>query len=104
MRTPRTKKVRLVLAALLCLSPAVAALSPGVAHAVGTGSALYSPNLGANPNEDASYPRVIRLAHSGASNGTLLATFSHSGNGSAKASFPIYRSTDGGQTWTGSPI
>lgn len=68
-----------------------------------SGSVLYSPNIGLNPNEDASYPRVIRLAHSGTANGTLLATFSHSGDGNAP-SFPIYRSTDGGATWSSSPI
>ena len=68
-----------------------------------TGNVLYSPNISANPNEDASYPRVIRLAHSGAANGTLLAAFSHSGDGN-RASFPIYQSTDGGGTWSSSPI
>jgi hypothetical protein len=68
-----------------------------------SGSVLYTPNISLNPNEDASYPRVIRLAHSGSANGTLLATFSHSGDGSA-ASFPIYKSTDGGATWSSSPI
>jgi hypothetical protein len=67
------------------------------------GSILYSPNLSVNPNEDASYPRVIRLSNSGSSNGTLLATFSHSGNGQP-ASFPVYQSTNGGQTWSASPI
>lgn len=58
-----------------------------------TSAALYTPNISANPNEDASYPRVIRLQNSGSSNGTLLSTFSHSGFGSSRANFPIYRST-----------
>jgi hypothetical protein len=57
-----------------------------------------------NPNEDASYPRVIRLQPSGSANGTLLATFSHSGYNNQPSSFPIYQSTDGGQTWSSSPI
>jgi len=69
-----------------------------------TSAALYTPNISANPNEDASYPRVIRLQNSGSSNGTLLSTFSHSGFGSSRANFPIYRSTDNGQTWSSSPI
>jgi hypothetical protein len=34
----------------------------------------------------------------------MLATFSHSGNGTAKASFPVYRSTNGGVSWTASAI
>jgi hypothetical protein len=79
-------------------------LTGGPAAAIGTTGVLYAPNTSANPNEDASYPRVIRLEHSGSANGTLLATFSHSGAGSARASFPIYRSTNGGASWTSSPI
>lgn len=47
---------------------------------------------------------MIRLEHSGSANGTLLATFSHSGTGVAKANFPVYRSTDNGVTWTSAPI
>ncbi|MET8810126.1 ricin-type beta-trefoil lectin domain protein [Streptomyces sp. NPDC004546] len=80
------------------------ALAVGTASAAPTTGVLYSPDISANPNEDASYPRVIRLEHSGGANGTLLATFSHSGVGTQKASFPIYRSTDGGQHWSASPI
>ena len=59
-----------------------------------SGSVLYSPNIGLNPNEDANYPRVIRLAHSGAAKGTLLATFSHSGDGTPAPSFPIAETID----------
>lgn len=73
------------------------------ADAATTGT-LYAPNIAANPSEDASYPRVIRLAHSGSANGTLLATFAHSGITGTKANFPIYRSTDNGNSWTASPI
>ncbi|MEU6173646.1 ricin-type beta-trefoil lectin domain protein [Streptantibioticus parmotrematis] len=88
------------------LAMVVAGFTTGAqtAAAAPTTGVLYSPNTTANPNEDASYPRVIRLAHSGSANGQLLATFSHSGVGSSKASFPIYRSTDGGATWSSSPI
>ncbi|MBY8886086.1 ricin-type beta-trefoil lectin domain protein [Streptomyces sp. PTM05] len=88
------------------LAMVVAGFTTGAqtAAAAPTTGVLYSPNTTANPNEDASYPRVIRLAHSGSANGQLLATFSHSGVGSNKASFPVYRSTDGGTTWSSSPI
>lgn len=79
-------------------------LMPGAAQAATTASGvLYAPNTAAHPSEDASYPRVIRLDHSGTSNGTMLSTFSHSGDGT-KASFPIYRSTNGGTSWSSSPI
>ncbi len=68
-----------------------------------TGNVLYSPNVTLYPNEDASYPRVIRLAHSGSANGTVLSTFSHSGTGQP-SNFPVYQSNDGGTTWSTSPI
>ncbi|MDY7526363.1 MULTISPECIES: ricin-type beta-trefoil lectin domain protein [unclassified Cryobacterium] len=81
------------------------ALGGGAAFAATTSSGtLYTPNSSANPSEDASYPRVIRLAHSGSSNGTMIATFAHSGAGTTKANFPLYRSTNNGVSWTASPI
>ncbi len=43
----------------------------------------------------AGYPRVIRLAHAGADNGTLLVAA-----GSAKDGLTLARSTDGGKTWS----
>lgn len=89
-------------ALLLGLCMALLLRPSGSVHAAA--QVLYSPNLGQNPNEDASYPRVIRLTHSGSANGTLLATFSHSNYNNQPASFPIYQSTDGGQTWSSSPI
>lgn len=88
----------------ICLLVVFIAIPQSTIHArAASGSVLYSPNISLNPSEDASYPRVFRLQHSGTANGTLLATFSHSGDGSAP-SFPIYRSTDGGATWSSSPI
>jgi hypothetical protein len=89
---------------VLGLTGLQAALAAAPASADATTGALYTPNTSTNPSEDASYPRVIRLEHSGSANGDLLATFAHSGVGSTKANFPIYRSTDNGQTWTSSPI
>ena len=41
----------------------------------------------------ASYPRVVQLQHFAAGKGHLIATFVRRGG------FPIYRSTDQGQTW-----
>jgi hypothetical protein len=96
--------MRLLGRLVICLLFGLAAIPQSTIHGhAATGNVLYSPNIGLNPSEDASYPRVIRLQHSGAANGTLLATFSHSGDGSAP-SFPIYRSSDGGATWSSSPI
>jgi len=93
-----------LLAALVAsLIAAGMAVGAAPAHAA-AGAALYTPNTSANPSEDASYPRVVRLSASGSSNGTLLATFAHSGVNGVKANFPVYRSTDDGRTWTSSPI
>lgn len=103
-RTPRWLSRSGAFLATIALAVSGLAIAGGSASAAATTGTLYTPNISANPNEDASYPRVIRLEHSGSSNGTLLATFSHSGAGSAKADFPVYRSTDGGATWTASPI
>lgn len=94
-----------VVGAALLLAIGGALLAPGTAKAATTSSGvLYAPSTASGSTEDASYPRVIRLAHSGSANGTMLATFSHSGTGVTKANFPIYRSTDGGVTWSSSPI
>ena len=41
----------------------------------------------------ASYPRVVELQHYAAGKGQLIATFVRRGG------FPIYRSTDRGETW-----
>jgi hypothetical protein len=65
---------------------------------------LFAPDLRAHPQEEAGYPRVIRLEHAGAANGTLLATFAHAGGEPAKASLPIYESTDRGLTWNSQPV
>lgn len=96
------KPLMLVVVAALFIAGALAFLAPTTARAA-TGGVLYSPNLSTYPNADASYPRVIRLEANGSANGTLLATFSRSGHG-GPSDFPIYRSLDGGVTWSTSPI
>ncbi|GAA5434576.1 sialidase family protein [Haloarcula japonica] len=64
---------------------------------------LYSPPEG-EPTPGSMYPRVTRLEH-GSSDGTqgpLLATFEFypSMSGGSVPYFPVYRSTDGGRTWS----
>jgi hypothetical protein len=88
----------------LALTGAQVVVTASSASAAATTGTLYVPNTTANASEDASYPRVIRLAHSSTENGDLLATFSHSGVTGVKADFPIYKSADNGKTWTSSPI
>lgn len=61
---------------------------------------IYTPDVAKHAREDASYPRIIRLEHAGEENGTLLATFSHGGDG-RPAFFPIYESRNNGWSWSG---
>ncbi|MGW2525327.1 RICIN domain-containing protein [Streptomyces sp. NPDC001617] len=58
---------------------------------------MYTPPSNA-PAPGSLYPRAIRLEHSGSSNGTMLATFEQSSSGMPV--FPIYRSTNNGNSWT----
>ncbi|MBI5160505.1 MAG: ricin-type beta-trefoil lectin domain protein [Micrococcales bacterium] len=63
------------------------------------GSVLYSPNLATVPNGTAGYPRATRLDFDGSPDQTMLATFAKAGQGTP-GTLPIYRSTDGGTSWT----
>jgi hypothetical protein len=83
---------------------ATAWLTGAADSSVRGGKVLYSPDLKSHPSEEAGYPRLIRLAHGGQFKGTLLATFAHAGGAELKASLPIYRSTDNGNSWSPSPI
>ncbi|MEU1513294.1 RICIN domain-containing protein [Streptomyces sp. NPDC005811] len=68
------------------------------AHALARPSqTMYTPPSG-SPAPGSLYPRAIRLEHSGSSSGTLLATFEQYTSG--RPVFPIYRSTDNGNSWT----
>src|SRR3954464_14203858 len=58
---------------------------------------LYKPDS-TMPQPGVMYPRVIRLERYQKDKGTLLATFEHYVNG--EPSFPIYRSTNDGETWS----
>jgi len=81
------------------------------------GEVLYSPPTDA-PGAGAMYPRVTRLLHDEADGETLLASFEHYASGDPECPdpfeldgpdapavpddepyFPVYRSTDGGQSW-----
>ncbi len=68
-----------------------------------TGSVLYEPPEWA-PVPGAMYPRATRLEYGEADETTLLATFecyeTAGKTGTDEPSFPIYRSTDDGRTWS----
>ncbi|MGW5431588.1 RICIN domain-containing protein [Streptomyces sp. NPDC004059] len=94
---PRTQVITLLLA-LLAAAVALVLPAAGPAHAISRASqTMYTPPSNA-PSPGSLYPRALRLQYSGSSNGTLLATFEQYSSGTPV--FPIYRSTDNGNSWT----
>ncbi|MEU3340540.1 RICIN domain-containing protein [Streptomyces sp. NPDC006668] len=88
----------LLLLALIAAVGAVLLPAAGQVHALSRPSqTMYTPPSG-TPAPGSLYPRAIRLEHSGSSNGTVLATFEQYTSGTPV--FPIYRSTDNGNSWT----
>ncbi|MFF4259749.1 RICIN domain-containing protein [Streptomyces sp. NPDC001663] len=94
---PRTQAITLLLA-LLAAAVALVLPAAGPAHAISRASqTMYTPPSNA-PSPGSLYPRAVRLQYSGSSDGTLLATFEQYSSGTPV--FPIYRSTDNGNSWT----
>ncbi|MEU0030582.1 RICIN domain-containing protein [Streptomyces sp. NPDC006335] len=95
---PRPLAVLLLLLALIAAVGTVLLPAAGEADALARPSqTMYTPPSG-TPAPGSLYPRAIRLEHSGSSNGTVLATFEQYTSGTPV--FPIYRSTDNGNSWT----
>jgi hypothetical protein len=85
-----------LLSALTVAVTAAVSLAPA-SHANVPGSTLYSPS---SSTEGMAYTRMIRLGASGASNGTLLASFEHWSTTGSTASYVIRRSSDDGASWS----
>jgi hypothetical protein len=89
-----------VFAAVVVLAAALTTVTEvGPAVAVQVGQVLYSPDLDTYPGGTAGYPRAVRLDHDGSSAETLVATFARAGH-DGPTTLPIYRSTDGGESWS----
>jgi hypothetical protein len=88
----------------MALALAFATLDLGMASTASAygGRTLYEPNATTNPNDLDSYPVAVRLSHSGAANGTVLATFERNAGDSTDPppGWLIYRSTDDGQSFS----
>ncbi|HTJ71424.1 MAG TPA: ricin-type beta-trefoil lectin domain protein [Actinospica sp.] len=82
---------------LVALLAALIGLQFAPAHANVGGNVLYAP---ASSTEGMAYVRMIRLAHSGSSNGTLLATFEHWNTDGTQSSYIIKQSTNDGASWS----
>ncbi|MEV7090793.1 family 16 glycoside hydrolase [Streptomyces sp. NPDC093085] len=84
------------LLAALVLAAGALLLHPSGARANGVGDSLYTR---ASTSEVIAYSRVIRLAHSGSADGTLIGTFEHAARDGGPTSLVIRTSTDDGATW-----
>ncbi|MFE9450136.1 RICIN domain-containing protein [Streptomyces sp. NPDC006739] len=95
---PRPIDLLVLLLTLMFAAATMLLPAAGRAHAVSRPSqTMYTPPSNA-PAPGSLYPRAIQLQHSGSSNGTILATFEQYTSGTPV--FPIYRSTDDGNTWS----
>ncbi|MGW1030034.1 RICIN domain-containing protein [Streptomyces sp. NPDC002577] len=98
--TPRSRPVSLptLMFALLAVVATLVLPAAGRADALARPSqTMYTPPSNA-PSPGSFYPRALRLEHNGSANGTILATFEQYTSGTPV--FPIYRSTDNGNSWT----
>lgn len=80
---------------------AVAVICPANAVTIENGTAAMSIDLNdAFETQALTYTRIICLKHSGSYNGTLLTTCDQHSWVDGEQVWPIYRSTDGGNTWS----
>jgi hypothetical protein len=99
--------LRLVVIALITGSLLLTNLTVTIERALAAPSGTLLEILPSDdPDADASYPRAIRLDHDGEGGDTVLATFAKRNRGTpnAPSTLPIYRSEDGGVTWSTTPI
>ncbi|MER5428665.1 RICIN domain-containing protein [Streptomyces sp. NPDC002588] len=97
---PRSRPLSLLSTAFALLAVVATLVLPaaGRADALARPSqTMYTPPSGA-PSPGSLYPRALRLQHNGSANGTILSTFEQYTSGTPV--FPIYRSTDNGNSWT----
>ncbi|WP_162929384.1 sialidase family protein, partial [Streptomyces sp. YIM 130001] len=84
------------LVAGLLLALVAGITTPPSALANGSGDSFYTRE---SSDEFLAYSRIIRLEHSGSSNGTLIGTFEHANRGGGPSEYVIRTSKDDGATW-----
>lgn len=72
------------------------------AQTIGNGSLIYSPPTDSTVFDKAgtTYAKIICLKHNGSANGTLLVTYDQLVWVNGVQVYPIYKSTNSGNTWT----
>lgn len=78
-------------------------LNTSIANATttGNGSLVYAPDPATTFDPaGTTYARILTLKNSGSSNGTILVTYDQLVKVNGVQVYPIYRSTDGGTTWS----
>ncbi|MCD0447303.1 glycoside hydrolase [Glycomyces sp. A-F 0318] len=93
----RPRAARRLAAAAAIAALLVGALPAQSVSANEPGDSVYTRT---SDTERLAYARVVRLEHSGAANGTLLATFEHATVDGTPSEFVIRRSLDDGETWS----
>ncbi|MDP4502009.1 RICIN domain-containing protein [Nonomuraea turcica] len=92
------KRLSLLLLLLLAL---LIPSAPAQAVTTGNGALVYSPPAGSSFDPaGTTYAKVIALKNNGSANGTLLVTYDQLVYVNGVQVYPIYRSTDGGTTWS----
>lgn len=102
------KLFKRIISTLTAIVVICACVLPVQAKIDGNGALVYkSDNSSTFDPGGATYSRIICLKNSGSSNGTLLCTFDQlkkvtvmvNGNKVSKQVYPIYQSTDSGNSW-----
>ena len=89
--------IALVIALLIIMTSGNIAFA---ASTTGNGTLVFSPNPSATYDDSGvTYVRMISLKHNGANNGTLLCFFDQQIVVNGQGVWPVYKSTDGGNTW-----
>src|SRR3954452_25156133 len=87
--------------ALVTLLALLVPIHAAEAVTTGNGSLVYSPSAGSSFDPaGTTYSKIISLKNNGSSNGQLLVTFDQLVYVNGVQVYPIYRSTDGGSSWT----
>jgi hypothetical protein len=97
---PRYRPTTLLLLLLAVVVAAATLVLPGAGRADALSrpsQTMYTPPADA-PSPGSLYPRALRMQYNGSANGTMLATFEQYSSGTPV--FPVYRSTDNGNSWT----